>query len=295
MIAPGRNSPCPCGSGKRYKDCHGALAPPVAPHEGDATTRRRLDAALVAQQAGRYAEAIALYEAVVAAEPRNFDAVHMLGVVHYQRGDFQLAHELVSAALAITPADPAARYNMGLIEGVLEHRAIERTICAEALPRFAKRCIAPSKPEDRGRWRGTALDLIVSKTEMAEAWVDVQRLLDWLSARATLWLYRQTPPPPFSSPSFRTIDSEAGALPRERAAIFYGADVSPAAWYSRAPATDVALYCDAYDACALVDRIPELAREGRTQLRMLFAAPALAMRTRLPGCVVDPSDAGRDR
>jgi hypothetical protein len=28
MIAPGRNSPCPCGSGKRYKDCHGAL--PVA-------------------------------------------------------------------------------------------------------------------------------------------------------------------------------------------------------------------------------------------------------------------------
>ena len=24
----GRNEPCPCGSGKRYKDCHGCLAPP---------------------------------------------------------------------------------------------------------------------------------------------------------------------------------------------------------------------------------------------------------------------------
>ena len=27
---PARNAPCPCGSGKRYKDCHGALAPAAA-------------------------------------------------------------------------------------------------------------------------------------------------------------------------------------------------------------------------------------------------------------------------
>jgi Protein of unknown function (DUF5672)/SEC-C motif len=29
--AVGRNDPCPCGSGKRYKACHGALAQPAAP------------------------------------------------------------------------------------------------------------------------------------------------------------------------------------------------------------------------------------------------------------------------
>ncbi|MFW6201792.1 MAG: SEC-C metal-binding domain-containing protein, partial [Gemmatimonadota bacterium] len=23
---PGRNDPCPCGSGKKYKKCHGAVA-----------------------------------------------------------------------------------------------------------------------------------------------------------------------------------------------------------------------------------------------------------------------------
>ena len=28
---PPRNAPCPCGSGKRYKDCHGAIQPPLAP------------------------------------------------------------------------------------------------------------------------------------------------------------------------------------------------------------------------------------------------------------------------
>ncbi|HEX5863723.1 MAG TPA: SEC-C metal-binding domain-containing protein, partial [Casimicrobiaceae bacterium] len=27
---PARNAPCPCGSGKRYKDCHGTLAPGAA-------------------------------------------------------------------------------------------------------------------------------------------------------------------------------------------------------------------------------------------------------------------------
>ena len=26
----GRNDPCPCGSGKKYKKCHGACAPPAA-------------------------------------------------------------------------------------------------------------------------------------------------------------------------------------------------------------------------------------------------------------------------
>ena len=25
--AVGRNSPCPCGSGRRYKDCHGSVQP----------------------------------------------------------------------------------------------------------------------------------------------------------------------------------------------------------------------------------------------------------------------------
>ena len=26
VAAPGRNDPCPCGSGKKYKQCHGKLA-----------------------------------------------------------------------------------------------------------------------------------------------------------------------------------------------------------------------------------------------------------------------------
>jgi hypothetical protein len=287
MIAPGRNGPCPCGSGKRYKDCHGALTAPSGPPAGDVAMGQRMGAALAAQQAGRYTEAIALYEAVIAQHPRTFDAVHMLGVVHFQRGEFERAQELVTAALVIMPADAGARHNLQLIESALERRAIERAICGETLPRLAKRCIAPATTDVRERWRGTTADLIASKADMRGAWPALERLARWLGTATTVWVHPETAPPATSSSPFRTIDPGAGAIPQHRAAIFYGADISPAPWYARSLAADVALYCDADDPCVLVDRIAELAHEGRTPLHLLFASPTLAGRIGLPGRVVD--------
>ncbi len=287
MNAPARNSPCPCGSGKRYKDCHGALAAPPDPLARDATTQRQLDAALAAQHAGRFAAAIALYESVIAQHPRMFDALHMLGVVHYQRGEFGRAHELLSSALALMPLHAGARHNLQLIESALERRAIERALCGETLRRLGSRCIAPSPPADRRHWHGTAPDLIVSKTDMRDAWAKLEGLVRWLGAAPTLWAYPAASPPAPSSLSVKTIDPGAGALPQHGVAIFYGADISPAPWYARARATDVALYCEADDPCVLVDRICELANEGRTPVRLLFASATLGRRIGLDGRVVD--------
>src|SRR5689334_22625525 len=103
-----RNAPCPCGSGRRYKDCHGALAPASAgatPAASGAEGRRqaRLNDALVRQQAGDLAGALAGYEAVLAEFPDDFDALHMLGVVHYQRHAFDRAEALLRAAIARNP------------------------------------------------------------------------------------------------------------------------------------------------------------------------------------------------
>jgi len=285
--APRRNAPCPCGSGKRYKDCHGALASPGDPPTGDAAMRQGMRAALAAQQAGRYTEAIALYEAVIAQYPRTFDALHMLGVVHFQRGDFERAHDLVTAARSIMPFDAAARHNLQLIESALGRRMIERTICGETLPRLGRRCIAPSAPADRWRWRGTTPDLIVSKTHARGASAELEGLVRWLGAAPTVWAYPGTSWPSTSSLPVRTIDPGAGALPQHGVAIFYGADISPASWYARAQAVDIALYCEADDPCVLVDRICELANEGRTPVRLLFASATLGGRIGLDGCVVD--------
>jgi hypothetical protein len=88
-------------------------------------------------------------------------------------------------------------------------------------------------------------------------------------------------------PALRTIDPERGDLPQHDVTIFFGADISPATWYPRSHATDIALFCDADDPSLLVDRIPELAREGRTPLHLLFKSTAIARRIGLPGCVVE--------
>jgi tetratricopeptide (TPR) repeat protein len=288
MTTPGRNSPCPCGSGKRYKDCHGSIFSPGGPlPRADEQTQRQLDAALAAQQAGRLAEAIALYEAVIADHPDTFDALHMLGVTHYQRGDFERARGLVASALGLSPFDRAARHNLQLLDSVLERRSVERDICRETLPRLAPRCIAPVARADDLRWRDTTLDLIVSRSDALDRPAILERLAGWLEAAAlTVWLYPGMTQPVFATWPVRLIDPEAGTIPDRRQAVFVGADRSPAEWYARAGATDVALFCDDEAPCLLLDRIPELAREGRMPLRLLFGSAAHAQRIGLPGIVI---------
>ena len=84
-----------------------------------------------------------------------------------------------------------------------------------------------------------------------------------------------------------TAFAPMGRIPKQHTGE--GADISPVAWYARAQATDVTLYCDDGDPCTLVDRIAELAREGRTPLHLLFGSRALERQIGLAGQVVDPS------
>ncbi len=124
-----RNAPCPCGSGRRYKDCHGVLTPAA-----DTTdpVKAALAHALSAQQAGRLAEAAASYEAALAQSPDQFDALHMLGVVRYQQGEFESALPLLDRALVIVPGDAAARFNRGLVQSALDRRPAERELAKDA-------------------------------------------------------------------------------------------------------------------------------------------------------------------
>jgi predicted O-linked N-acetylglucosamine transferase (SPINDLY family) len=64
-------------------------------------------------QAGRLDEARAGYEAVLAASPGQFDALHMLGVLTLQSGRPAEAAELLLRAVQAAPRDPGARNNLG--------------------------------------------------------------------------------------------------------------------------------------------------------------------------------------
>jgi len=125
--SPSRNSPCPCGSGRRYKDCHGALA--VSSGDGLPSL---LASALTAQQSGRLDVAIAGYAQALELAPGHFDALHMQGVAHFQRGEFDAAAAFIDRALARDPASAPARFNRELVRAALERRSVATEIEREA-------------------------------------------------------------------------------------------------------------------------------------------------------------------
>jgi len=105
--AAGRNDPCPCGSGKRFKHCHGSLdAPPSA----DAIANR----ALLAHRGGDLAAAESDYRAVLAQAPDHPLALHYLGVIAYQRGRAGDALPLLERAAKLRPDEPEFHNNLGL-------------------------------------------------------------------------------------------------------------------------------------------------------------------------------------
>ena len=128
-----RNAQCPCGSGRRYKECHGAAQPgPIVTPARDARIAARKSEALAAQQAGRLQQAIALYDEVLAAAPHDFDSLHMAGVAHFQNGDFERALQLIDRAIAVNPVVEAARSNHRLVTAAIARRELAAELAQAA-------------------------------------------------------------------------------------------------------------------------------------------------------------------
>ena len=178
-----RNSPCPCGSGRRYKDCHGAIAltpralappgiadatPPTVigspgyrpsgadwDHLGDAeqsACAALMQRALKRQRAGRLAEATVSYRDVLARAPDTHDALHMLGAIELRRGNLGEAKRLIVAALKLRPPYPDIEHNLRMVEdleraahvGAGRPPANTEDLCERALPILADLALRPA-------------------------------------------------------------------------------------------------------------------------------------------------------
>ena len=107
--APRRNDPCPCGSGLRFKECHGKLDAAGPP------TAQRVQRALQLHQAGRIDEAGQLYHDILRDEPGNAVATHYLGLIAWARGDRVEAERLMRDALTKDASVPDFHNNLGLL------------------------------------------------------------------------------------------------------------------------------------------------------------------------------------
>lgn len=110
MTVVGRNAPCSCGSGRKYKHC--CLARGAGPRRGpDAAAALR--AGQAHHRMGRLPEAGALYRQALEAEPAHPDALHLLGVLELQAGNHAAAARLIGRATQARPDFAEAHANLG--------------------------------------------------------------------------------------------------------------------------------------------------------------------------------------
>jgi tetratricopeptide (TPR) repeat protein len=104
----GRNDPCPCGSGKKYKKCcmgkAPARRPAAAPPKADAAAQ--LKQAADHARAGRVEPAQKLYRQVLEARPRNVAALFGLAELEGRIGRTEEGIHLARRALAIDEREP---------------------------------------------------------------------------------------------------------------------------------------------------------------------------------------------
>jgi predicted O-linked N-acetylglucosamine transferase (SPINDLY family) len=106
---PPRNAPCPCGSGKRYKDCHGALQQP--PAGGVAALLAQARSALGRGETGA---AEAAWRQALDADPDQAEALFHLGNLERERGQHDLAIAHYRRALVRAPGHAGVLNNLGL-------------------------------------------------------------------------------------------------------------------------------------------------------------------------------------
>ena len=142
----GRNEPCPCGSGKRFKHCHGAIGATSSPPEVplDSIVQR----AMALHQAGRLAEADSLYESALSRDPNDPWAQHYLGVLRYQHHDIEHALALLQRSVQQVPEEPEFHNNFGLALLAAGREASALAAYASALH---------LKPDHAGCWNNRGL------------------------------------------------------------------------------------------------------------------------------------------
>lgn len=116
MKKTGRNDPCPCGSGKKYKQCcqqatntSVSSAPTL-----EMQIRQALQTAWTHRRQGNLSQAEAICHQIIQVSPKNADALNLLGALMMQDGRVDIATTYFNQAVRINTKNPEFYSNLGL-------------------------------------------------------------------------------------------------------------------------------------------------------------------------------------
>lgn len=113
MTPPGRNDPCPCGSGKKFKKCCFGNDPASATPSARAVDRL-LQSAWEHQRHGRMAQAEGACREVLKGQPDRAEALYLLGLLASQAGHYLAAIDLIGQAVRLNGSEAGYYNDLGL-------------------------------------------------------------------------------------------------------------------------------------------------------------------------------------
>ncbi len=284
-MAAARNAPCPCGSGRRYKECHGALGAAGEPPP-DAWVPQVMREALVAQREGRVVDAAQRYRRVLAVQPSNFNAVHMLSLVEYEIGHYDEAVSLIRRAIDLRPDLGTPRQNLRLLESL---PMMEVEICREALSRLLSRVDLGFDPMRLAE--GRTVHVI---GPFGEAERDALGHVIAASGSSPVRLWREAGPDADSDTGPDTARLTIDEHPRGGWLMLLGATAALSGWLPAAHAEGAVVVATRDEPCLIIDRVDELAAAGYACPGLLCATSALSRRLGLPPAATLASRAASD-
>lgn len=114
----GRNDPCSCGSGRKYKKCCGLKAAASGNKSGAPATpdvSLLLRSAMQHHQLGDLHKAGTMYHQLLLDDPDNADVLHLQGILSAQLGKHDAAIEYLRKAISRKENDPRFHYNLGKV------------------------------------------------------------------------------------------------------------------------------------------------------------------------------------